>query len=131
MSKVIVAPDGIALALGVTPSPIPEPFAAMLREHINNRPNLRTSGADNLWLFPGIRPGEHIHPNTLMDRLRWLGIDLLGARNAALRELVSEVPAPVVAEMLGYSDTVVHRHAALASQQWAKYPSRGSGQVTA
>lgn len=126
MSKVIVTPDGLSLALGVTPSPIPEPFATMLVEHMNNRPNLRTSGAENPWLFPGIRPGEHIHPNTFMDRLRWLGIDLLGARNAALRELVGEVPAPVVAEMLGYSDQVVHRHAALAAQPWAKYRFSGT-----
>jgi hypothetical protein len=127
MTKVIVAPDGLSLALGVTPSPVPEPFAAMLRSHINNRPNLRTSGADNPWLFPGYRPGEHLHPNTVMDRLRQLGIDLLGARNTALQELVSEVPTPVVAEMLGYSDQVVHRHAALASQPWAKYRVSGTG----
>jgi hypothetical protein len=127
MTKVIVAPDGLSLALGVTPSPVPEPFAAMLRSHINSRPNLRTSGADNPWLFPGYRPGEHLHPNTVMDRLRQLGIDLLGARNTALQELVSEVPTPVVAEMLGYSDQVVHRHAALASQPWAKYRVSGTG----
>jgi hypothetical protein len=37
------------------------------------------------------------------------------------------VPAPVVAEMLGYSDQVVHRHAALASQPWAKYRVSGTG----
>ena len=79
------------------------------------------------WLFPGYRPGEHLHPNTVMDRLRQLGIDLLGARNTALQELVSEVPTPVVAEMLGYSDQVVHRHAALASQPWAKYRVSGTG----
>lgn len=127
MSKLVVAPDGLTLSLGVTPSPVPEPFATMLRAHITQRPNLRTSGAENPWLFPGIRPGEHLHPNTIMDRLRYLGLDLLGARNTALRELVCEVPAPVVAEMLGYSDQVVHRHAALASQPWAKYPFSGTG----
>ncbi len=100
MSKVLVAPDGLSLELGATPSPVPEPFAELLKSHITNRPNLRTAGADNPWLFPGYRPGEHLHPNTLMDRLRWLGMDLLGARNTALRELVTQVPPPVVAEML-------------------------------
>jgi hypothetical protein len=93
MSKVLVAPDGLSLELGVTPSPVPEPFAEMLRRHISGRPNLRTGGANNNpWLFPGYRPGEHLHPNTLMDRLRELGIDLLGARNTALRELVTQFP---------------------------------------
>jgi hypothetical protein len=121
MNKVLSAPDGLSLDLGVTPSPVPEPFAELLKRHINSRPNLRTAGADNPWLFPGYRPGEHLHPNTVMDRLRWLGIDLLGARNTALRELVTQVPPPVVAEMLGYSDQVVHQHAALAAQPWARY----------
>ncbi len=121
MSKVLVAPDGLSLELGASPSPVPEPFAELLKSHITNRPNLRTAGADNPWLLPGYRPGEHLHPNTLMDRLRELGIDLLGARNTALRELVTQVPPPVVAEMLGYSDQVVHRHAELAAQPWDRY----------
>ena len=121
MSKVLVAPDGLSLELGVTASPVPEPFAELLKRHITDRPNRRTVGADNPWLFPGYRPGEHLHPNTLMDRLRRLGMDLLGARNTALRELVTQVPPPVVAEMLGYSDQVVHRHASLIAQPWGRY----------
>lgn len=121
MSKVLISPGGLSIELGVTASPIPEPFADLLKSHITNRPNLRTSGADSPWLFPGYRPGEHLHPNTLMSRLRWLGIKLLGARNAALRELVTQVPPPVVAEMLGYSDQVVHRHSELAAQPWGRY----------
>ena len=58
-----------------------------------------------------------------MDRPRELGIDLLGARNTAIRELVTQVPAPVVAEMLGYSDQVTQRHADLASEPWGRYVS--------
>jgi hypothetical protein len=46
-----------------------------------------------------------------MHRLRGLGVNLLGSRNTALRELVSEVPAPLVAEMLGYSYQVTQKHA--------------------
>lgn len=121
MSKVLVAPDGLSIELGVAASPVPQPFDQMLKEHIRNRPNLRTSGADNEWLFPGYRPGEHLHPGTVMLRLRQLGIDLLGARNTALRELVTLMPPPIVAEMLGYSDHVAHRHAELAAQQWSRY----------
>jgi antirestriction protein ArdC len=59
-----------------------------------------------------------------MQRLRWLGIDLLGSRNTALRELVSEIPAPLVAEMLGYSDQVTQKHAAEAGNTWARYVQR-------
>jgi hypothetical protein len=38
-----------------------------------------------------------------MLRLRPLGINLLGARNSALCNLVTEVSPPLVAELLGYS----------------------------
>jgi hypothetical protein len=38
-----------------------------------------------------------------MMALRTLGINLLGARNSALQNLVAEIPPPVVAHLLGYS----------------------------
>ncbi|MDT5133941.1 MAG: hypothetical protein QOE41_3252 [Mycobacterium sp.] len=56
-----------------------------------------------------------------MVRLRKLGINLLGARNPALQNLVAEVLPPLVAELLGYSYQVALRHADLAAQQWARY----------
>ena len=59
-----------------------------------------------------------------MMRLKALGINLQGARNTALPTLVSEIPAPLVAEMLGYSDQVTQRHAAEAGNTWAEYVQR-------
>jgi hypothetical protein len=56
-----------------------------------------------------------------MERLREIGIELLGARNASLRALVTEVPAPLVAEMLGYSYQVTQKHAAAAAEPWSRY----------
>lgn len=126
LEQVLVSPAGMYLDLGGTPAPVPGPFADMLREHINRRPNLRTANADNPWIFPSTRAGEHLHTVTVTNRLRTLGIDLLGARNAALRELVSQVPAPVVADMLGYSNQVTQRHADLAAQPWSQYANLAS-----
>lgn len=54
-------------------------------------------------------------------RLRHLGINLLGARNSAIQNLVAEVPPPLVAELLGYSYQVAHRHAEIAAQPWSQY----------
>jgi hypothetical protein len=114
------------IALGKDPIPVPEPFASELNYHRHNRPNLRTAGGavGTPWLFPSTRPGRHLDPQVIMQRLRWLGIDLLGSRNTALRELVSEAPAPLVAEMLGYSDQVTQKHAAEAGNTWAGYVQR-------
>ena len=95
----------------------------MLDTHIRNRPNLRTTGgvAATPWLFPSSRPGRHLDPQSIMNRLRGLGIDLLGARNTALQNLVVQVPPPLVAELLGYSYNVTQRHAEIAAQPWARY----------
>lgn len=113
------------IALGKEPIPVPEPFASQLHYHLHNRPNQRTTGGaiGTPWLFPSTRPGRHIDPQSIMLRLRRLGIKLLGSRNTALRELVSEIPPPLVAEMLGYSDQVTQKHAAEAGNTWAMYAS--------
>ena len=57
-----------------------------------------------------------------MERLREIGIDLLGARNVSLRALVKKMSAPLVAEMLGYSYQVTQKHSAAAAEPWFRYP---------
>jgi hypothetical protein len=123
-TDVILTPEGMRLSLGEgDPAPIPEPFAALVTQHLASRSNMRTgSSSGSPWLFPGYRAGQHIHPNTLMARLRENGINLMGARNASLRALVKEVPAPLVAEMIGYSYQVTQKHAAAAAEPWSRYP---------
>lgn len=59
-----------------------------------------------------------------MHRLRRLGVNLLGSRNTALQKLVSEIPAPLVAEIFGYSDQVTQKHAAEVGNTWAGYVQR-------
>ncbi|TJY63674.1 hypothetical protein E4J89_19215 [Arthrobacter sp. CAU 1506] len=124
-TDVILTPEGLHLSLGDgDPAPVPEPFAVLVTQHLASRPNMRTgSSSGSQWLFPGYRAGQHIHPNTFMDRFRELGINLLGARNASLRALVREIPAPIAAEMLGYSYQVTQKHAAAAAEPWSRYPS--------
>jgi hypothetical protein len=122
-TAIVLTPRELHISLGKEPAPVPEPFAGMLRHHLNNRPNLRTAGGAvaTPWLFPGYHAGKHLDPQSIMFRLRELGINLLGARNAALQKLVAEVPPPLVAELLGYSYQVAHRHAEIAAQPWSRY----------
>jgi hypothetical protein len=102
--RINAATGTTSIAFGKHPAPVPQPFAELLSQHLRNRPNLRTaSGAESPWLFPGSRAGQHLHPNSIMDRLRDLGIELLGARNTALGEHRAVTPPPLVADALGYS----------------------------
>ena len=101
---------------------VPDPFASILREHLTNRAPARTRTIDtNPWLFPGGRAGEHITHSYLMNRIRNLGINLLGTRNRTLNDLVMAMPAPVVADTLGYSYQVTTLHAAQTGVTFAKY----------
>ena len=120
---VVVADSGLRLRLGRDLAPLPEPVADLLRQHLQARPNLRHTGQNTPWLFPSTTPGRHLAANTVMTQVRRLGIDLRAARNTALRELVTQAPAPVVAAMLGYSDPVAARHASLAGTPIAAYAS--------
>lgn len=123
----VVSIDGeTRIMLGVEPIPVPLPFAAMLNTLLTARRNLRTAGGSgpaNPWLFPGVSAGHHLTAQRIMRRLRMLGINLRGARNTALQTMVSEVPPPLVAELLGYTYNSTQRHADIAAQSWAQYSS--------
>lgn len=104
---------------------IPPPFDRVIRDHLPALPNQTTSvHRDNQWLFPGRRPGQHLHQSTLMNKLRDAGIDLRGARNASLRALVLELPAPVVADSLNYSYQVTDKHRQNAGATFIDYATR-------
>lgn len=116
---------GMSITLGHHPTDVPEPFASLMRAHLAARPNLRTgAGPDSPWLLPGNLAGRHLHPNTVMDRLRALGIDLLGARNRAIGELVLECPPSLVVEALGSSTQVAFLHADKAEEPCSRYSGR-------
>jgi hypothetical protein len=122
-TAIVRTPHEMRISLGAEPVPVPEPFAGMLNHQMHDRPNLRTTGggASTPWLFPSSYPGKHVEAQHVMQRLRHLGINLLGARNSALQNLVAEVPPPLVGQLLGYSYQVTQRHAEAAAQPWTRY----------
>ncbi|WP_246136447.1 recombinase XerD [Leekyejoonella antrihumi] len=113
----------MTILLGQHPVPVLEPFDGLLRQHLAHRSNLRTTTTTSPWLFPGRRAGTHLHPASIMSRLRDLGINLRGARNRALTDLVVEVPPPVVADALGYTHQAAQRHADAEAAPWSRYIS--------
>jgi hypothetical protein len=128
--QISITPEGVFITLGKEPAAVPSPFAELVIDLIKTRPNLQTgNGGVSPWLFPSTRTGHHLDPNTIMVRLRSLGIELLGSRNAALRELVQQVPPPIVASQLGYGPPMALRHAALVAQPDARYAALAAKQL--
>ena len=115
---------GVTITFDQQAVPVPEPFAAVLMAHRDNRTNMNTAtNAGSAWLFPGVRAGQHLHPSYLRSKLRDSGIHLLGARNTTLRSLVLAMPPAIAAEALGYGPIVAEKHAADSGATWVTYAS--------
>ncbi|WP_405592290.1 hypothetical protein [Streptomyces sp. NBC_01190] len=125
MDDLDLSSDEVRITLGPHgPVPVPEPFGQVLRDHAENRgPRNITANRVSPWLFPGNRPGQHIHSTYLMNQLAKNGIHLLGTRLAAIRALVQEMPPAVAAQALGYTAECAEDHAIQAGARWATYAS--------
>jgi hypothetical protein len=73
------------------------------------------------WLFPGGQPGRPISAYRMSERLRQLDILPAHARSAALFQLAAELPAAVLARMLGIHISVAVAWQRAAAGDWAAY----------
>ncbi len=123
------AADGqVFIRFGQPPTPVPEPLATLLLQATAQRDNLDTATNPGArWLFPGRRAGQPLHASHLSQLVRDLGIPALAGRTAALRQLVLQVPAPVVAQALGYHHNTATRVATEAGTPWSRYASGDHG----
>jgi hypothetical protein len=123
------AADGqVFVRFGEPATPVPEPFATLLLQATAQRDNLDTATNPGArWLFPGRRAGQPLHASHLSQLVRDLGIPALAGRTAALRQLVLQVPAPVVAQALGYHHNTATRVATEAGTPWSRYASGDHG----
>ncbi len=112
----------MTLRLTGAPGPVPEIVAAVLRQHLaEHRINRTLAGTPGPWLFPGSRPGRHLHRQTLILKLHHHGIPIRAARNRALQHLVTTAPPPVVADVLGYHPNTTIRHHEQAAGNFSRY----------
>ncbi|MGW5465132.1 hypothetical protein [Streptomyces sp. NPDC003996] len=113
--------DAVLLRLGEPASPVPAPVAFLLLEYIDNRDNMNTvTKPGSRWLFPGRRTGQPARPDHLAALLREIGVPA-AARGAAIRQQPLELPAPVVADALGYHDKSTSRLLRETGGVWSRY----------
>ena len=103
----------VRLRLGDDPIAVPEQLAGLLRRQREH--------ATGPWLFQGAKPGTHIGPERIRRRLRELGISPQTARPGALLALAVKVPAPILAELLGYHNDTTNHWRREAAGDWARY----------
>ena len=120
----IQAGDGeVRLQLGREPVVLPEPLAGLILHLAAARRGHATTGDQGTspWLLPGGRPGQPISPYRLSERLRQIGIQPGPARSAALFQLATELPAAILARMLGIHIDVAVAWQRISAGDWMTY----------
>jgi hypothetical protein len=113
----------VKLRLGTVPVELPEPFATLSRDLVATRHGHATTGVHGTsrWLFPGGQPGRPVSADRLGERLRLLGIRPGQARSTALFQLATEIPAAVLARMLGIHIKVAVQWQHVSAGDWTSY----------
>ncbi|GAA2326345.1 hypothetical protein [Streptomyces cuspidosporus] len=109
------------LRLGEPASPVPAPVADLLLQHIADRDNMNTAtNPASRWIFPGRRAGQPARPDHLSALLHEVGVPAAAARGAAIRQQLLELPAPIVADALGYHDKTTGRLLRETGGTWSR-----------
>jgi hypothetical protein len=118
----------VKLSLGREPVILPEPLAGLVRQLLASRRGHAAIGDDgaSAWLFPGGQPGRPISSYRLAERLREHGIHSGQARSTALFQLATDLPAAVLARLLGIHITVAVAWQRASAGDWAAYAAEVS-----
>jgi len=115
--------DSLSVRFGGSDLAIPEPLAEHVRAQLDQPRRHHSLGSPPVcpWLFPGHLPGRPITPARLGERLGRLGIHAQPGRRAALLQLAADVPAAVLADLLGIAVTTAADWAHAAGGDWSRY----------
>jgi hypothetical protein len=124
IDDVTITNTRVSIRLGRGEVTVPNPLARHVRDLIADR---RGSHAANVpagrWLFPGGAPGRPINEQVLSRRLRQLGVECWPARRDAMAALPADIPAALLADLLGVHVVTAIKWAEIAGRPWGEYPT--------
>jgi hypothetical protein len=128
LDHVHAAGGQVRIRLGREPVVLPAPLDTLVLTLTATRRGHAAVGdqGSSPWLFPGGHPGQPISAFQLSERLRQLGIRSGQSRSAALFQLATELPAAVLARLLGIHITVAVAWQRAAAGDWAAYAAQVS-----
>ena len=118
----------VRLHLGREPVILPEPLASLVRQLAATRQGHAALGYQGIspWLFPGGQPGRPISAYQLAERLRQLGIRSGQSRSTALFQLATDLPAAILARLLGIHISVAATWQRASAGDWTAYAAEVS-----
>lgn len=121
-SQVTITDDrAVHITFSTIPVQMPPVFDDLIREHLDHRGKSLYASRQNGWLFPGGNPGHHLATENIRSQLVAIGIKPYENRKAALFQLASDMPAPVLAELIGITNNNAVDWASLAARDWTDY----------
>lgn len=119
-ARVRVEPDTVAVRLGGDPFILPARIASLMRRHLSEM-DRRYPASE--WAFPGRHRGKHLEPLGITTRLRRIGVQTASAQATAMLQLARDIPAPVVADLLGFSVERAETWSKATARDWISYPT--------
>jgi hypothetical protein len=111
------------LAIGKHPIELPPRLATLVNRLAADAstPSALRRPDGPLLLFPGRPPTRPQNPSSLGKSLARWGITPHPGRNAALIDLANDLPAPVLADLLGLSPNTAVKWSKITGRDWASY----------
>jgi hypothetical protein len=123
VDHLIIDADGVALRLGRAPIELPEPLAGLVLSLAASRHGhaALTDRGTSPWLFPGGRPGTPIGASQLAHRIRAVGVHAGQGRSTAMFALAGQLPAALLAQMLGTHISAAVKWQRASAGDWTAY----------
>jgi len=121
VDDVTITPDGVSVRFGRESVELIPPVASLVVRLCQQRRACCVGSPRTNWLFPGHYAGQPISASWLGQRLRRLDIHATPARRAALMQLGAELPAVLLADLLGISTKTAVHWVRAAGGDWANY----------
>ncbi|MCX4906465.1 hypothetical protein [Streptomyces sp. NBC_00878] len=128
VEDVDITVETVAITFGISPVILPMPLGALVHELIATRRGKAKIGTpdDAPWLFPGGQPGRPLSDSQVGLRLHKIGIRPQQDRSTALFTLAAELPAAILARMLGVHIQVAVQRQKASAGDWAAYAAEVS-----
>ncbi|BBZ15979.1 hypothetical protein MGAD_03140 [Mycolicibacterium gadium] len=120
-SQVTVTARVVQITFSAIPVQMPPILDDLIREHLNHRGKSLYASRETGWLFPGGNPGRHLATENIRCQLVAIGVKPYENRKATLFQLASDMPAPVLAELLTITNKNAAAWAKLAARDWTDY----------
>lgn len=122
-SDVVLTDQGVAVRFASEPIQLPDSVAQLVRRYVempSGRAIYRNSETN--WLFGGLLPSSRVTAAHLGKIVSGAGVPPRLAKEAAMRQLATSLPARVVADAIGVSVGTASKWSRMSGGTWNDYP---------